>query len=537
MPNKNLFAYFAPIIRGNDIVNLKKLSLQSIVCKMIMVLACSWLFHNVSASTFNIDVPEGSAEFSGDLAGNVSVNKIGAGTLVYTEDQTYTGVTNVLEGTLGNNGSMQSSAVKVSLGASYTGTGEVLVLNSDGDVAIGGAVGSSSTVHDYRPSPSSSLSIRLNSLTSDWLTVDTAALTGALKVYVDTDGHYPATGTIYPIIRGGLTRGIFTSFVNVNEANVTFDYEYDNDEYCLVVIGGVPYVRPTRTSYRPGLLLGDCRRDTIETGCAGGFSGFTVPYSACKELHISFMRSGTVAAANTILTNSYTGSGAVPYLPTTVDDLWLEGDATDFATLVSGGVQYGLPTPGVKTTIHFLLSAAPTTSPLTWFQGALPSGCRLVIEPGSADPFINTVLPLAGGHIIIGAPVAPEAGFSALLAGMTGPCRIQRHPKVAVGDAASQALITLAETTRFPYAVNGISLTGGYATTFGATSDIVDPTADSASAGYIVDERSVLTILRSRGHTELPAISSYLVPGGTSNIVVTMDASTVKLPKLLPPLD
>ncbi len=537
MPNKNLFAHFAPIIRGSVIANLKKLSLQSVVCKMIMVLVCAWLCHNVSASTFNIDVPVGSAEFSGDLTGNVSVNKIGAGTLVYTEDEPYTGVTNVLEGTLENNGSMQSSALNVAPGASYTGTGEVLVLNSDGDIAIGGAVGSSLTVHDYSPSSSSSLSIRLTPFISDYLTVDTAALTGALKVYVDTDGDYPTTGTIYRIVRGGLTTGFFTSFVNVNEADVAFDFEYDGDEYCLVVLGGVPYVRPTRTSYSSGLLLGDCRRDTIETGSAGGFAGFAVPDSACKELHISFMRSGTAAVANSILTNSYTGSGAVPYLPTTVDDLWIEGDATDFDTLVSGGAQYGLPTPGVRTTIHFLLSAAPTTSPLTWFQSALPAGCRLVIEPGSADPFINTVLPLAGGHIIIGAPVAPEAGFSALLAGMTSSCPIQRHPKVAVGDAASQALITLAEATRFPYAINGISLTGDYATTFAATSDIVDPTADSASAGFTVDEHSVLTILHSRGHTELPAISSYLVPGGTSNIVVTMDASTVKLPKLSPPLD
>jgi hypothetical protein len=33
----------------------------------------------------------------------------------------------------------------------------------------------------------------------------------------------------------------------------------------------------------------------------------------------------------------------------------------------------------------------------------------------NADPYIYTVLPLAGGDILIGAPLAPAAGFSSLL--------------------------------------------------------------------------------------------------------------------------
>jgi hypothetical protein len=161
----------------------------------------------------------------------------------------------------------------------------------------------------------------------------------------------------------------------------------------------------------------------------------------------------------------------------------------------------------------------------------------LVVEPGSVDPYINTVLPLNGGRIIIGAPVAPAIGFSSLLAGIQTAgyhCPIQRHPSVPVGEASSKALITLAETTTFPDPVSGISLTGSYATRFNATSDLVDPDADSAEAGFTVGEGNILTIFRSRGHAPLPAISSYLVPGGTSNIVIALNA--VALPKLSPPL-
>ena len=103
-----------------------------------------------------------------------------------------------------------------------------------------------------------------------------------------------------------------------------------------------------------------------------------------------------------------------------------------------------------------------------------------------------------------------------------------------VGEASSKSLVTLAETTMFPDAVSGISLTGAYATIFNATSDLVDPDADSAEAGFTVGEGSILKIFRSRGHVPLPAISSYLVPGGTSNIVIAENAVT--LPKLSPPL-
>jgi hypothetical protein len=291
-------------------------------------------------------------------------------------------------------------------------------------------------------------------------------------------------------------------------------------KYILAIVTTIGSYIDAATDYIPGSELANgTRSDTIRVGSAGGFSGFTNPGKRIKTLYITFVESGSTPAANT---SSYTGAN----LPTTVDDLWLEGDATDFATLVSDGTQYALPTPSINTTIHFLLSAAPSTSPLTWFKKALPAGCRLVIEPGSADPFINTVLPLAGGHIIIGAPVAPAAGFSALLASMTASCPIQRHPEISAKKAYLHAVMTLEEITTFPYAVNGMSLAGDNATTFSATSDIIDPTSDSANAGYTVAK--ILTVVGS--YAALPGIRSILEAGGTANIKAT--TTVVPLPKL-----
>ena len=537
MPNKLLLYVFLTFLKGGAMS--KKILLQSVINKIIAVLICAWFCSGAFAAQYlNIASDAGDA---GVIPGNVilgdaGVRKIGEGDIVFPDGQPYTGPTDILEGTLINDGTMLSSSVNVASRGTFRSAGIVTRLVNDGSVETGGAVGNFLTAAEYVQHSLSALSIKVSPADSDYLEVETGSLGGVLKVYIEP-GSYPSGGTIYRIVRGDVITGLFRSIVNVNMADVALSYSYDASNYYLTVMGGVPYVPLTATVYNPGLVSNSSRHDAIVVGNAGGFEGFTVPDSSCKTLHITFMQSGTNVEQNYLLTNAYTGSGDMPYLPHTIKDLWLDGDPTGFDTLVEGGRQFALPTPAAHTTIHFLLTRAPATSPLTWFQGALPVGCRLVVEPGSADPYINTVLPLNGGRIIIGAPVAPAIGFSSLLAGIQTAgyhCPIQRHPSVPVGEASSKALITLAETTTFPDPVSGISLTGSYATRFNATSDLVDPDADSAEAGFTVGEGNILTIFRSRGHAPLPAISSYLVPGGTSNIVIALNA--VALPKLSPPL-
>ena len=300
-------------------------------------------------------------------------------------------------------------------------------------------------------------------------------------------------------------------------------------KYMLGFIATISSYTEATTCYFPGLEGLEERSDSIRIGSSGGFEGFTMPSSTCKSLYITFTKTASPVEPNSIPTNSYRGTGDAPKLPNTLKDIYLVGDASDFPTLVVGNTRFGpeapaespstyaLPTPAVNTNIHFLLTRGPTTSPLLWFQDTLPGGCRLIIEPGSADPFINVVLPLNGGDILIGAPVSPAVGFSHLLASMTRICDIQRHPKVPASEAYLKAVMTLQETTVFPGHVNGISLSGAHPVTFEANSDLVDPAANSAGAGYVIATKRKLELYSS--HAPLPAIASYMEPGGTSKII------------------
>ena len=306
-------------------------------------------------------------------------------------------------------------------------------------------------------------------------------------------------------------------------------------KYIFTAIAIVGSYLGATTAYIPGAEDpgSKSRNDIVRMGAAGGFSGFTQPNATCKALCITFMQSGSPAAPNNVYTNSYTGSGEPPRLSNKIKDIWFEGDASGFNTLVSSGAAYALPTPAAGTTIHFSLTRAPAASPLSWFQGPLLAGCRLVIEPESADPFINTVLPMAGGIIVIGSNVSPAAGFSALLNSITAPCPIQRHPNVAAKHAHERAVLTLQEATIFPYAVNGLSLNGAYPVTFSASADLVDPTSASTEAGYTIAAHR--TVLLYGVRAALPGIRSILEEGGTAAIKVV--TSPVSLPKLVPALN
>ena len=317
-------------------------------------------------------------------------------------------------------------------------------------------------------------------------------------------------------------------------------------KYILAITATIGSYLGAATTYIPGAELANgTRSDIIRVGSAGGFSDFVNPSSAIKTLYITLMESGTGVEPNTTPTfSSYLGTGVIPHLPATLKDLYVMGNASDFMTLVLGDslhdayssayppAAYALPTPAANTTIHFLLSDAPVTAPEKWFQGPLLSGSRLVVEPNSQDPFVNTVLPMSGGKIIIGSPVAPEAGFSALLDSITGSCAIQRHPRVLATEAYAAALITLEEATTFPFPVYGISLAGAFAVQFDATSNLIDPAPESTDAGYTVSANTILTLTHSQ--RDLPEVNNTLAAGGTSKVVIS--TSAVKLPTLVPTL-
>ncbi|MEI7494023.1 MAG: hypothetical protein WCJ92_05445 [Alphaproteobacteria bacterium] len=298
----------------------------------------------------------------------------------------------------------------------------------------------------------------------------------------------------------------------------------------LPAIIGSYLVAPPVTTYFPGVELENgTRHDTILVGGAGGFSGFTQPSSKIKALYIEFVQSGTTAVANT--THTYTGGGTVPHLPTTLQHLWIGGDALGFNTLMETDYTlFSLPTPAVGTIIHFALTRQPAARPAHWFQYILPAACKLVVEPASADPYILSAVPVSGGTIVLGSNVTVQAGFNTELNSAVYPCTIQRHPNIAASDAHSKARLTISENTTFPWAVNGISLNAGEscASTFLANSDLVDPTAAAAVDLTAGSTDAICTLSLYAASADLPTYTSTVSAG--SKVVVATSAP--KLPSI-----
>lgn len=317
-------------------------------------------------------------------------------------------------------------------------------------------------------------------------------------------------------------------------------------KFILPFITSIGLQLDAATTYSVGVEADGKRTDSILMGSAGGFNGFLDPSEQCRELYINLAISSSEPAPNINPTNSYTGTGTLPYLPTTLKHVYIYGDPTYYNTMVLGNTvtgpsapiyppaAYALPTPAPGTFVHFSLSKPPASSPLTWFQGPLPENCKLVIELKSADPFINTMLPLAGGSIIIGAPVTFFPGFSALLNSAGKPVAIQRHPDIDPNKAREQAVITLTETTIFAGPFVGASLSGAFPSTFNKTSEIIDPTAEAATAGFTVATGEQQLSIYSHNFETLPAINSYIEPGGTSAITIAKKPARLPITSVLP---
>ncbi len=317
--------------------------------------------------------------------------------------------------------------------------------------------------------------------------------------------------------------------------------------YVLLFIAIIGLQLDAATKYTPGIEADGKRMDSILMGSEGGFNGFTQPSNRCTELYINLGVSNSQPAPNNIPTNSYRGSGTPPSLPSTLKHLYIYGNASYFDTLVLGNtlsgpdapiypaVAYALPTPARGTVIHFSLTQPPASSPLTWFQSPLPANCTLVIEIGSADPYTITMLPLAGGHLVIGSNVNFASGFSSLLGSATKPVVIQRHPEVDANDAYLHAVATLEENTTFRWAVWGISLNGAYSSTFDVNSEIIDPAEDAANAGIAIASGEKLSIY-SHDHRTLPEIQSYMGSGGdfTSGVFITKQPAALPVKSVKP---
>jgi outer membrane autotransporter protein len=178
----------------------------------------------LNSNTTQLQVTSGSATQAGvisELNGPRPLEKIGAGSLVLTAANTYSGPTTITAGTLIVNGSIANSAVAINSGATLAGNGVVgaVTVNSGGTLAPGptGSPGAMTVLGNLAFQSGALYLVRVNpsNASCDNVTGDgTAALAGTVQA-VFASGSYAARTYTILSAAGGLN-GTFSSLTTSN---------------------------------------------------------------------------------------------------------------------------------------------------------------------------------------------------------------------------------------------------------------------------------------------------------------------------------
>jgi len=211
---------------------------------------------NGTTSGVAFDETGGSATQSGVIAGTGPLNKTGAGTLVFTGTDTYTGPTNINAGTLRVDGTLVNSATTVHSGGTLAGTGTTaaVTVESGGTLAPGASPGILHT-GDLSLQSSSTLSIEISGATPGAGGYDQVAVTGSVSLAGDLStsllaGFHPATGSTLTIIdNDGNADPVIGTFAGLNEgaqftqAGSTYSISYqggDGNDVVLTALNDAP---------------------------------------------------------------------------------------------------------------------------------------------------------------------------------------------------------------------------------------------------------------------------------------------------------
>ena len=167
---------------------------------------------NNSALIFN---QTSNGTYSFIIAGPGTVEKMGGGTLTLSETSPYTGATTVTAGNLNVNGSITSSSVTITSGATLSGTGTVGPVDNFGTIAPGN---SSGTLHVSGPLTFESGSTYLETIDANGLSK--LIMTGALTINSDTTFEINPT-TCFPYSNKGPFTVMEASSVTGTFSNIT----------------------------------------------------------------------------------------------------------------------------------------------------------------------------------------------------------------------------------------------------------------------------------------------------------------------------
>lgn len=186
-----------------------------------------------------VNVDSGSATMSGIIGEAVSsrVDKNGAGTLILSGVNTYTGSTRINDGELQVNGLISSDVSVLNSTSILSGVGSVGAVVNDGIVRPGnGSIGNLTVNGDFTQNAGGTTEIRVNSAgASDHLTVNGQAnLDGTLKVF-ETGGGY-ATSTHYTILNatGGVNNQYSSIVSNLSMFTITPTYNANDVQIELI---------------------------------------------------------------------------------------------------------------------------------------------------------------------------------------------------------------------------------------------------------------------------------------------------------------
>jgi len=177
----------------------------------------------VNSNTTQLSVTTGSATQAGvisELGGPRPLEKIGAGTLVLTANNTYSGATTVNAGTLFVNGSIANSAVTVNSGATLAGIGTVgaTTINSGGIFAPGTSPGTMTVQGNLAFRSGALYLVQVNPSTASSTNVTaggSATLAGTVNAAFAAGSYMSRTYTILSAA-GGLNGTTFNTLTTSN---------------------------------------------------------------------------------------------------------------------------------------------------------------------------------------------------------------------------------------------------------------------------------------------------------------------------------
>jgi autotransporter-associated beta strand protein len=197
----------------------------------------------VNSNATQLQVTTGSATQAGvisELNGPRPLEKIGAGTLVLTAANTYSGATTITAGTLVVNGSIANSAVTVNSGALLTGTGTVgaTTINGGGTFAPGplGTPGTMTIQGNLAFQSGALYSVQVNpssASSANMIAGGSATLAGTVQAVFASGSYASRTFTILSAA-GGLAGTTFNALTTTNlPAGFTPSLSYSNTDVIL----------------------------------------------------------------------------------------------------------------------------------------------------------------------------------------------------------------------------------------------------------------------------------------------------------------